>query len=152
MSEAQLRAYIKANRDKKSPRGYYAEAVASDPGVVKGGWQHWTKSVRDPKTGLGLKKQPGHEGWLAASNPQLRKRSDIARMESMSRRLWKAVQTGDYLEQQELLRRMQGSLWQQGKPIAFEDMKQVAAEVMRDALRRKGQVEHVATSHRSQPN
>ncbi len=61
--------------------------------------------------------------------PDIRKRTAAERSLSLGSRLWKAALQNP-AEMQLLLQRIQSHLWQQGRTVAFDDIKRVADELI----------------------
>ncbi len=132
-SEPQLRAYMKKLQDAGedfSKFGFYAEATGDlSTGDVKGGLNHHSKS---PFAGNRLKRKA--EVSLAPDwkLPPPVKRTDVARVESMAKRLFDTIQKEPW-QAELILRDIQLEYWKQGKPIAYDDLKTVASTYIKRA-------------------
>jgi hypothetical protein len=63
--------------------------------------------------------------------PDPKKRSERERVESLSAKLWAAVQNHQPGEMEVVLKMLQAEAWKQGQPVTYEDVKQLAIEQMK---------------------
>jgi|SRR6476619_4482911 len=71
--------------------------------------------------------------------PDPKKRSERERVESLSAKLWKAVQDHKPGEMELVLKMLQAEAWKQGRPVTYEDIKQLAIEQMKLAAAKAAQ-------------
>lgn len=63
--------------------------------------------------------------------PDPKKRSERERVESLSAKLWAAVQNHKPGEMEVVLKMLQAEAWKQGQPVTYEDVKQLAIQQMK---------------------
>lgn len=114
---------------------------------IKGYKSRATKDGR-----AGLVSQARVEAELAAARAMshgeffdltpLKKRTDAQRAESMASRIWKAVQDGEPLMVERVLREIHGEKWKAGDPITYEEVRAWAVEQLKQAAISLKQKEH----------
>lgn len=70
--------------------------------------------------------------------PDIKKRSEAQRAESLANRLWKSVVDHDEVSMRLILRLMGEESWKKGQPITYDDVKKIAVEQLKLAAAKMG--------------
>lgn len=121
----------------------YEEAERNDTRVWAG------ESAYVP--GVGTVIMPGTQGGTMAREgavrgevnwhqplPDIVKRTPQQRAESLANRLWASVKDHNPVETELILKMIHQDAWKAGKPISYDDVKKVAADLMRQAAAKAG--------------
>jgi hypothetical protein len=80
----------------------------------------------------------GGVAWEGGDLPTIRKRTPAERAESLANRFWQAVKDHDPAQTEIILKQLYGEAWRAGMPISYDEVKQLAANVMRLAAAKAG--------------
>jgi len=116
-----------AQRDPRRIRGH----VAASHGVGKTGALHWADSTFPN----GRPSDKTVQGQFEANDPIV-KRSNAQRTEAMAKRLWDAIQKNPQ-QAGVLLKYVHEAAWRDGMPVSYDDLKEVAVELLRKAAAKK---------------
>jgi hypothetical protein len=122
-----LKKYLlkKAREDKRVFEGFSASSDRGHAGVTQninprpGGKGRWVKPTIDLQ----------HDFNVAP----LQKRTDLQRVESLTKRLLEAVKNHQPGEMEYILQQMSVEGWKAGTPISYEECKRVAIEALKKA-------------------
>jgi hypothetical protein len=93
--------------------------------------------IRDGNSRLGEAKAVEFN-WEQGDLPALLRRSPAQRAESLANRLWQSVKDHRPAETELVLQLLHEEQWKKGMPISYEDVKQAAMELMRQAAAKAG--------------
>lgn len=116
---------------KDDPRVFVGESVAAEGGGgialgLQGG------SMARYKTAT------GDVNWRDGELPRLVKRTPAQRTESLANRLWQSVKDHDPVATEMVLKLLYEDAWKRGMPISYDDVKNIAANLMRQAAAKAG--------------
>lgn len=103
----------------------YAAATIERDGVYSAGL------VKEENTALN--KQKRYQVNYQDDLPDIVRRTEAQRAESMAARLWEAVEQRRPGEMAAILKMIQGDAWQKGKPVSYDEVKAVAIEQLKIA-------------------
>ncbi len=132
-----LRKRVKELQDKGFvPKfGQYAEAEGNlDTGALSSGFRSWDQSPYY-KDKLKAKHRKGTSVSHTFDIPDIKKRSDVQRVESMAKRLFDTIEKNPW-EADMILKGMAAEYWKAGKPISFDELKALAAPYIEKASKK----------------
>lgn len=138
MPPAKLMAAVKKLEEEASyapPMGMYAEAQGDlDTGAIRSGFNKWEHSPYQ-RDELKPEHRKGHDVKVAFDLPEIRKRTERERVDSMTRRLMAAIESQPW-EAEMILKGIQLEEWRKGHPVAYEDLRTAAAPLIEMAQKK----------------